>query len=194
MQAVQYMIAPRGAAPLRLEPPVTLLRRQIRQSHSNLDDSAAVWLQTTPSPSLWSSPLRLYLHALLVEDITVQSVLLENAPLFSWLCPGLGGPGGVAELRQYARAVYGSTDAYLARMSADGLNGVLDLDRLGVGRRTVEWVIRRFVITEVGCITRSISETNRPTSVSNSRHSPTDPGRRSLRNSGQRAKHHGHPR
>jgi len=163
------MLAIHGG-PARLRPApqldaIAVLRRQVRQCHADLDRGAAGWLHETRPVTGWSAPARLYVHALCIEDITMQSVLREVAPLFTWLWPDLGGPPDEATLRQYARAVYASTDVHLVKLSADGLSRVVDLTKLGLGRHTVAWVIRRFVVTELGRICGVISCATAPSST-----------------------------
>jgi hypothetical protein len=136
---------------------VGLLREQLRVSHTALDASAASWLRTPLSAPPWPRPVRLYLHALCVEDFTIQSVLREDVPRCLSLWQNLDSPADVGALRQYARAVYAATDAYLAELPADGLRRMVDLSKLGLGRHTVLWVARRFVIQELGAICRDIS-------------------------------------
>src|ERR1700738_2031628 len=93
---------------------VALLRRQVSHVHAELDNLAAARLNGHPAPSApWSHAVQLHLHALCVEDITIQSVLRERAPLFTSVWQKLGGPADVAALRRYAEAVYASTNAYL---------------------------------------------------------------------------------
>lgn len=146
---------------------VGLLRQQVRQCHKDLDASAADWLQEARSSAAWSTPVRLYVHALCVEDSTVQSVLREDPQLFTSLLTDLGGPADA--LRQYARAVYASTDAYLSELSPDGLSQVVDLYKLGVGRRTVGWVIRRFVVVELARIGCEIAAATAPSTATRRR-------------------------
>jgi hypothetical protein len=120
-----------------------------------LDEGVAAWLHKPASP-----PLQLYLHALCVEDITIQSVLRQGAPLFTSFWQNVGGQADVAALRQYARAVYDSTDAYLVELPSDGLSRVVDLCKLGLGRRTVGWVTMRFVVQELAHICSEITGVN----------------------------------
>jgi hypothetical protein len=136
---------------------VALLREQLRVSHTALDASAARWLRKLPSSPPWPRPVRLYLHALSVEDFTIQSVLREEVPLCLSLWQNLDSPADVAALRQYARAVHAATDDYLAELPADGLRRMVDLSKLGLGRRTVLWIARRFVVQELGAICREIA-------------------------------------
>jgi hypothetical protein len=136
---------------------VALLRQQVQQCHTELDEVAAVWLQDTSLSAARSHPVRLYLHALCIEDLTIHSILREGAPLFASRWPSLGGPTDLAALRQYAATVYAATDAYLRELRSDGLSRIVDLERRGLGRRTVAWVIRRFVVVELGRTCSEIS-------------------------------------
>jgi hypothetical protein len=161
---------------------VAVLRQRVSQCHADLDGAAAAWLGGSPrSANGWSSPVRLYVHALCIEDITLQSVLREVAPLFTWLWPDLSGPPDAAALGQYARAVYASTDVYLVKLSADGLNQVVDLTKLGLGRRTVLWVMRRFVVTELGRIYGVISGATAPSRAPTAHQRLPDASRRQSR-------------
>jgi len=125
------------------------LRLLVRQAHANLDQSVAAWLHKVPVARPWTTPVRLYLHALCIEDVTIQSVLRDSVPLFMSFFPNLYGPADVVALRQYARAVYQFTDAYLAVLPGDDLSRVVDLRKLGLGQHSVQWVTRRFVIQEL---------------------------------------------
>jgi hypothetical protein len=147
------MSADQGAALLRL----AVLRKQVRQCHADLDAGAAAWLRKPGSSKPRSARLRLYLHALCVEDITIQSLLREDAPLFTSLLRSRGGPDDVAAIRKYARAVHASTDAYLLDLPSTGLDRVVDLRKLGLGRRSLVWVTRRFVVQELAQICSEIA-------------------------------------
>src|ERR1700737_4610368 len=88
---------------------VALLRLRVNHVHAELDKVAAARLDAEPAFSAWSQPVRLYLHALCVEDITIQSVLRESAPLFTSIWQNLGGPADAAALPRYPEAGYRST-------------------------------------------------------------------------------------
>jgi hypothetical protein len=124
------------------------LRQQIRQNHVGLDTLTEPWLGQPLSPAV-----ALYLHALCVEDITIQSILRRTAPVFTSVRPTKDGPS----LREYARAVYAATDAYLAALPPDGLGRSLDLVSLGLGHHPVGWVIHRFLVVELARICTEIS-------------------------------------
>jgi hypothetical protein len=134
---------------------VARLRQQVRQCHTALDEDAAAWLRKPRSPRLG-----LYLHALCIEDITIQSVLRERAPLFTSFWPNVDSKADVAALRKYVEAVYAATDAYLVELPSDGLSRRVDLVKLGLGRHTVGWLTRRFVVQEVARICSEIADAN----------------------------------
>jgi hypothetical protein len=140
---------------------VARLRQQVRQRHTDLNVGAAAWLHGASISKPWPSRVRLYMHALCVEDLTIQSVLRDGAPLFTSLWQNECGPPDLPALRQYAEAVYTSTDAYLGGLPSDGLSRIVDLAKLGMGRRTLAWVTRRFVVQELGHICCEIAKGNR---------------------------------
>jgi hypothetical protein len=137
------------------------LRQQVRHGHLELNADAAVWLATATYSRPWPMPVRLYLHALCVEDITMQSVLQGAAPLFTSMWPNEFSPANLPALRHYAAAVHAATDAYLAELTSDGLDRIVDLARLGLGPRTLAWVIRRFVVDELARICGELSRGSR---------------------------------
>ena len=49
-------------------------------------------------------------------------------------------------LREYAQAVYSASDDYLAGLSPDDLDEVLDLTALGMAPVTRAWVVTRYLI------------------------------------------------
>jgi hypothetical protein len=152
------MTAAGGAALLCLAPDdAALLRQQVQKCHTDLDDCAAMWLHRPRGSMPWSPAVRLYLHALCIEDISIQSVLRNDSPLYTSFWPNLYGPADSAAVRQYARAVHAATDAYLAGLASDGLSTIVDLGNLGLGQRTVMWVTRRFVVQELERICREIA-------------------------------------
>jgi hypothetical protein len=160
------MAASRGAETL-CPNPVLLSRKRVRECQTRLDESAAPALEITHVATNRTLPLRLYLHALLVEDITIQSLLLERVPLFTALLPYPGEPSDdAATLNHYARAVHGRTHTYLGQLPSDGLNRVVDLRPVGLGRRTVAWVIDRFVVAELARIADDISGATDTTAIS----------------------------
>ena len=59
--------------------------------------------------------------------------------------------------RQYAQAVYASTDEYLAGLSDESLDQVLDLSAKGFGAKPVAWVFSALVISHLNNMAGEIS-------------------------------------
>lgn len=60
-------------------------------------------------------------------------------------------------LRQYARAVYAATDAYVASLSNKNLERVIDLSAMGQGQQTVAWMIGTALVSNLATHTGEIS-------------------------------------
>ncbi len=135
-----------------------LLRAQLREIHRQLDEELTEWLgRLAPAaPASGSRVVALYVHAATVEDVTIQSLLRQVAPMYETGWAGTG-PGhysttDLAPLRAYAQQVFAATDAYLAGLSFDDVNETVDLSRLGHGRPTRAWVMSKFVVLQVAQI------------------------------------------
>src|SRR5947209_3683447 len=98
---------------------VAALRSQIHQVHRLLDEQVSqAAARTQLAPAEHAQVLSLYVHALCVEDATVNLLLRDNPPLFQsvWI----GGhllPWDLAALRGYAEVVHSATDYLLARLT-----------------------------------------------------------------------------
>jgi hypothetical protein len=145
-----------------------LLRAQVREVHRELDDGLTNWLRAlapAPPPTR-SSVVALYLHAATVEDVTIQSLLRRVAPVYEKDWAGRGpaqySTAELAPVRAYAQQVFATTDAYLAGLSQDESNEMVDLSRLGQGRPTVAWVVSKFVVLQLariyGELTRAVQD------------------------------------
>jgi len=144
--------------------PVDLYRRLLTEAHDFLEGTLA---DITPEQLAWDPPGKAfsiganYVHVLASEDMGTQA-LLRGQPLLAagaWADrmglsePPPLGPGGdlkawgqrvkvdLPALRQYARAVYAATDAYLATLEPAALGRPLDLSQFGFGQRTVLFVL-----------------------------------------------------
>ncbi len=164
----------------------SVLRQQVRLSHTRLNEGAAPGLLNRDSSPRSIALVGLYLHAVCVEDVTVQSVLRNEIPLFTSLWSEPTSHADSGPLREYAAAVHASTNAYLGQLSSDELSRVLDLDSLGLGRRTVAWVINRFVIAELAHICGEISDGAAPSVHHSIDHGLPDAGRRGALRHGRR--------
>lgn len=108
-----------------------------------------------------------YAHLVTGEDGFVHALLRNEAPLFATAWSGKTGlselpPDGAAwnewgrgvtvalpQLRQYAAAVAGATDAWLQTLRPADLDREIDLSSFGLGERTLGWVIGAGVIGHV---------------------------------------------
>jgi hypothetical protein len=92
----------------------------------------------------------MYVHALCVEDITVNVVLRDMPPMFKdvWL----GGqllPWEPSSARCYAQMVYAATDVLFARLTPEDLGREIDLSAAGLGWADATWVLNRFILWQV---------------------------------------------
>jgi len=140
-----------------------LLRAQVREIHSQLDEGFTEWLRTLApaSPPRGSPVVALYVHAATIEDVTLHSLLLRVAPLYETHWAGKGpanySPSDLAPLRAYASQVFGATEVYLAKLAPDEANHTVDLTRLAHGQPTVAWVITNFVVLQLARIHGELS-------------------------------------
>ena len=63
----------------------------------------------------------------------------------------------VASSREYAKAVYAATDAYVATLSDAELGQELDLSSFGFGKQKRSWVLSTFVLTNCAWHTGEIA-------------------------------------
>jgi DinB superfamily len=161
---------------------LTLLREQLQQAHQFLESTMA---DVTPEQAHWippgiANPLgATYIHILVAEDMFVNTVFKGGAPLLATTWAGKTGfnepmpvPGpewahyaqwarrvqvDLPAMRQYAQAIYAASDNYLASLTPNDLDRVIDLSRLGVGQVTLAHALSRLVIAHVDNIIGEIS-------------------------------------
>jgi hypothetical protein len=137
---------------------VTLLNSQAREIHGDLDECLNAWLRATaPSASARRSrPVALYVHAAVVEDIAIQTLLRGVPPLFATTWLGRGptrySTVDLGPTRSYVQDVFAGTSAYLSALSPQAAARTVDLSRFDLGHQTVAWVVSRFVILELARI------------------------------------------
>jgi hypothetical protein len=150
---------------------ITLLRQQLQTAHQFLEGTLA---DVTPEQAHWlppgtANPLGAsYAHAVLSEDMIIQGMLQQTAPLCAGAWAGRGGvsepmpqPGpewdqyagwarrvqvDLAALHAYAQAVYDASDAYLARLTPAALDQPLDLSGMGMGQVDLGWALSNLVV------------------------------------------------
>jgi hypothetical protein len=150
---------------------IALLREQLQSAHGYLEgtmaDVADEQLHWTP-PGRANSVGASYAHLVTSEDMIVHGMMQGVAPLFAVAWAGrtglsepmpTPGPGWeqygewarrvrveIGALRQYAQAVYEASDTYLAGLSEADLDRTFDLSAVGLGQRTLGWMIGRLLI------------------------------------------------
>ncbi len=141
---------------------ISFLRGQFQGAHEMLEGTVD---DVTAEQAHWAPPGKAlplaahYAHIIIAEDATVNGMLKGGPPLaattwagktglsemppqgFDWAQWAKGVRVNLGELREYARAVYESTDGYLASLSDDDLARLLDLSALGVGEKTFGWML-----------------------------------------------------
>jgi hypothetical protein len=143
---------------------VASLRSQIHQVHRLLDDqvsAAAARAQSAPAANANAAVVSLYVHALCVEDATVNRLLRNHRPLFTsiWIGGRLQ-PWDLTTVRGYAEVVYSTTDFLLDRLTASDLRSSVDLSDTGLGYPDVSWVLNRFVLWETAMICGELAATS----------------------------------
>lgn len=147
----------RGSCIFRLDA-ARLLRAQVQEVHRELDEALTEWLHALApaAPPSGARVVGLYLHAATVEDISVQSLLRQVAPIYQTRWAGQGpthySTADLGPLRAYAQDVFAATDAYLAGMTPDEASRTVDLSRLSQGRPTVAWLVSKFVVLQLAQI------------------------------------------
>ena len=152
------------------------VREDIRWAHSLLE---LVIQDVTPEMASWHPPGlanpigATYAHAVCGEDVIIRQMLQSDEPLLesSWKGrTGISEPQLASDFewarrvqldlpmaRQYAQAVYAATDEYLAALSDEGLDQVLDLSANGFGAKPVAWVLSALVISHLNNMAGEIS-------------------------------------
>jgi hypothetical protein len=158
---------------------VNLLGEQIQFAHTVLEgtiEGVTAEVATTKPPGLARSIGSYYAHILIAEDLVINGMLQQQAPLFAgdWRDrTGFDGPppadpaqwpawssqaqGDVVSSRAYAQAVYAATAAYLSRLTDADLAHKVDLSAVGFGEQTVGWLLSAFVLANCNWHTGEIS-------------------------------------
>ena len=159
-----------------------LLRQQIRLAHEALEATMA---GVTPAmahavPPGIANPLgATYAHLVCSEDMLIQGMLKQSAPLAASAFAGATGlsepmpaPGpdwsrypdwtrnlriDLESLQRYAQAVYSATDAYLEGLSDADLEQPMDLSFVGLGQQTLGVMLSVLVLYHIGTETGEIA-------------------------------------
>lgn len=149
---------------------VDFIREQLQQAHEFLEMTMA---DVTAEQAAWkpggnANPLgAAYAHLVTGEDGFVNAYLQGGAPLFAgewagktglseppppdreWQAWGARLTVDLPAFRDYARAVYAASDAYLAGLKDADLERRLDLSQVGLGEQTLGWVLGAGVVGHV---------------------------------------------
>lgn len=161
---------------------IDLLRDHVREARVFLEETVD---GVTPDQIAWSSGVAnpigaTYAHVIFAEDVTIQAMLQQVTPLSAgaWAGrtgvseppPDMGGSPNWAEwsrsvkidfaaLRRYGAAVRASSDGYLATLTVEDLEREFDLTALGLGRRSLSWMLYALLISnpnlhcgEIACL------------------------------------------
>jgi hypothetical protein len=161
---------------------VSLIRQDLNDAHDLLE---AVMADVTPESMNWMPPGRAnpvgatYAHVVLSEDRTINGMLRHQKPLYDTTWAGKLGlsepmpmPGedwhnyadwtrrvkvDLDAFRAYARAVYASSDEYLATLTPEDLDRTLDLSGTGMGTDRLGRLLSRQVVGHADNIAGEIS-------------------------------------
>jgi hypothetical protein len=135
--------------------PAALLQLQFKSAHDFLENTlgsaAAEVINHVPDAPLLSTIGAQYLHILTTEDVIFNVVLSSGVPLlattfvgkigateppnlFTWHQWGRTHRVDLEAARVYAQAVYTATDAYLATVTPESLETIIDLTSIGFGQ------------------------------------------------------------
>lgn len=150
---------------------VSLLRQQVKEGHEWLE---AIMSDVTPEMAKWAPPGQAnplgasYAHVVVGEDMVVNGMLRRAATLFvrnytamqavseeppqfpaSWAEWARKVEIDLPKLREYAQALYASTDEYLASLSEGDLEKKITLPVEGMGEVSIAWMLSNTVLGHV---------------------------------------------
>ena len=133
----------------------------------------------TPEQAHWTPPGianplgAVYAHAVCELDAIIHVLLQGIEPIFAstWIArTGISEPQwqanfdwarnlkiDLAAAREYAQAVYGDADAYIASLTESDLERKVDLSAQGLGIPTVNWCLNALVISHINNMAGEIS-------------------------------------
>lgn len=149
---------------------ITLLRENLRGAHNYLEATMA---DVTAEQAQWippglATPLGAnYLHLVQTEDMIIQGGLQQKPTLAETTWKGRIGADepmptppweeedyrawsrrvkiDLPQLREYAQAVYATTDAYIASLTPEALDRIVDLSGTGADPETLAWILTRYI-------------------------------------------------
>ena len=159
---------------------IELLRQQVQTAHEVMEGTIGDLTpdQAAHDPGGKAIPAgALYAHSVLGEDVFINMMIRGGQAL---AMSSFAGKAGVSEpppmggafdewarrvkvdvpaVRQYAQAVYQSTNEYLSSLKPEDLNRELDLSSYDLGKQSLAWVISMIAVVhpsnhcgEISCI------------------------------------------
>ena len=150
---------------------IDLVRRQYKGAHDLLE---ATMKDVTPEQAQWAPPGianplgASYFHVLGAEDFLLSARVRGTKPLAADAFAGkVGvsepppppGPGfdewarrvkvDLAQMREYAQAVYKQTDDWLATLSSDDLDKPMDMSGFGMGEQPISTLVAGIIIQHI---------------------------------------------
>jgi hypothetical protein len=144
---------------------VEMLRAELKDAHESLEGTMADVTQELLDrmPAGIANPIgERYAHHATAEDSLVNLIVRGEAPLMSSTWQGRTGISEprfgsdpqyartvrvrLVRVRDYARAVYAQSDAYLASLRDADLDRVIDMTPLPFGKVPVWWILARLVV------------------------------------------------
>jgi hypothetical protein len=127
---------------------VALLRSQMHQVRQLLEEHVATATELARStPTRQLEILSLYVHALCIEDTTVNLLLRAASPMFKQVWPaGQLVPWDLTSVQRYAEVVHAATDVMLTRLTPADLRLPVNLSDVGLGTPDRIWVLNRFIL------------------------------------------------
>ena len=161
---------------------IKLLRDQVKEAHDWFEATIVgvedKHLYVTPPGT--ANPLgATYAHAVLAEDGIVCGTLQGKMPLMATTFKGKFGadkpmpmPGpewvhyrdwtkdvkiNLQELHKYAQAVFGASEDYISELTDEDLEKPIDMTIIGIGQKTLAWMIGILLIGHIHDMTGEIS-------------------------------------
>jgi hypothetical protein len=159
---------------------VTLLHKQLKDAHESVEgtmDGVTDEVATFMPPGIANPIAGVYPHLLMTEDFFLHGILLKKEPLMISEWKGKTGASelqptewevaypkwlrevklDVKQAREYAKAVYGASEAYVATLTDEDLAREIDLTDMGMEKRTLASFVSSFLIGHARECTGEIS-------------------------------------
>jgi hypothetical protein len=99
-------------------------------------------------------------HAVCAEDATLHVLLKGTQPLFAHpahMMTILQRQVGSGAFSRYMRDVFTAAETYIENLEADSVGDTVDLSSVGLGKPTVAWVVRHFMVLELASALQSVT-------------------------------------